>query len=73
MSMCSHGDGLWHDCEYIEARNRLIPQAEEATNAILGEEPKAGPLEKRQAWRVAWTRHFFAEMNRLARATGLVR
>lgn len=31
--VCSHPDGAAHSCEYVAARNRLIPRAEQAANA----------------------------------------
>ena len=31
--VCGHPDGAAHDCEYVQARNRLIPRAETAAGA----------------------------------------
>jgi hypothetical protein len=35
--VCEHPDGEHHSCEYVDARNRLIPKAERlAAMAVLG-------------------------------------
>lgn len=39
MNRCNHTDGLEHNCSYVDARNRLIPEAEAITYAAVGPEP----------------------------------
>jgi hypothetical protein len=59
-----HNEGAYHNCAYVEARNRLIPMAEQVAN----ETPGAFNGSTRTArWDVA----FHAEMDRLAAVTGL--
>ena len=54
---CKHSDGEQHDCAYVDARNRLIPEAERAVYAkTAGADDPAGMLRMRT---------FFAEMDRL--------
>lgn len=33
--VCSHPDGAFHDCGYVEARNRLIPTAQRMAHESL--------------------------------------
>jgi hypothetical protein len=43
---CEHPDGEHHSCEYVDARNRLIPKAERlAAMAVLGVEDPNGMKE----------------------------
>ena len=54
---CRHSDGEYHSCAYVDARNRLIPEAERAVYAeTAGTEDPAGMLRMRA---------FFANMDRL--------
>ena len=41
---CGHWDGAYHNCEYVEARNRLIPVAEAlATREVPLMDDRWGP------------------------------
>jgi len=70
----------FYDCkEYVEARDRLIPEAESVANLAVGPKPTyEGPQrwKDKQAtaeWGEAFNLIFFREMDRLARGKGLVR
>lgn len=56
---CTHTDGDAHDCDYVDALNRLIGRAERYANETVG-------------WRSdGWTAAFTREMDRLAEEAGL--
>lgn len=60
---CKHGDGEHHSCLYTDARNRLIPEATHlAEQRVRASGEAAG----------AFNREFFAAMDELARARGVV-
>src|SRR5262249_40968942 len=52
-----------HDCDYVLARNALIPEAERMASAVTP--PNDRPM--------LWAREFMLAMDRLARQRGLVR
>lgn len=54
-----------HDCDYVDAINRLIPLAALHADNALGNKMPEG-VEERKKWRDAWDRTYFAEMDRLA-------
>ncbi len=69
MSNCTHTEGKFHDCEYVERRNALIPVAERKANQYYPEHLRSGrsamgPQTEARNGRDAL---FHAEMNRLAR------
>jgi len=60
------------DDEYVNKRNKLIPQAVKLADENAGPEPKGtGPV--KDAWNAIWNKEFHTQMNALARETGLVR
>jgi hypothetical protein len=58
--------GRWHSCEYVEARNKLIPEAEKLATAQVGEPPDDN--DKRNTYGYRWTKIFVYELDRLAAA-----
>lgn len=55
-----------HSCEYVEARNALIPFAEAKANKTAGLcAPKGGPEDERASWYAAWNQAFLAAMDRM--------
>lgn len=50
---CAHPDGPYHDCAYVEARNRLIPAAEAEAR---GTAPFDQPMRFARAFMVAMDR-----------------
>lgn len=61
MAKCNHDEGGQHDCEYVDARDRLIPKAVELANAVGGRES------------TEWSLSFHGHMNRLAKDAGVDR
>ena len=53
--------------EYIKARNKLIPKAEDIANKQCGAKCKGKSVKAREAWGGAWNRTFHDAMNRLWR------
>jgi len=39
---CTHDEGKFHDCRYVDARNALIPAAEQVARTAMAAMP-AGP------------------------------
>ena len=64
---CKHSEDVGHDCEYVDARNSLLPAAEAHANATIG----TGFLDA--ASRSRWTRAFLAKMDELVVAAGIVK
>lgn len=62
---CKHPDGEYHDCQYVDARNRLIPIAEQFAAHTV---PPAGDESDMKR-----ARAFCAKMTELARERGLIR
>lgn len=68
-----------HDCEYVTAREALIPLAELHANATIGnppEEANESALQRTnalEAWGNKWDKAFLGEMDRLARVYHLIR
>lgn len=58
---CPHGEGAYHDCSYVDERNRLIARAE--ANVSLAEGPRS----------LNYSAVFMAEMDALALDAGLVK
>jgi hypothetical protein len=56
-----------HDCDYVAARNRLIPRAEAEAEAAVARSTATGPARSME-----FARAFMAAMNRLAIEAGLV-
>jgi len=54
---CTHPDGIAHNCDYVEARNRLIPRAERNAHATLVGLPDPTGIQ--------YSRVFMAEMVKL--------
>lgn len=62
---CKHPDGEYHDCAYVNARNRLIPMAEQAAaHRLVGVDDPNG---------MKRARVFCEVMNELAREKGLIK
>lgn len=59
------------DKKYIEARNRLIPEAERYANKLCGKKPPKKTGKKadnsRDEWNARWNRTFHSKMNQLWR------
>lgn len=55
---CKHSDGPFHDCDYVDARNKLIPKAWGEAKKAAGDGANFG-------------RAFADTMVRLAKETGL--
>lgn len=64
IAACKHEDGIAHACKYVNARNRLIPEAERLAHQRAAAANDTRPM--------SWTREFFAAMDELAVARGLV-
>ena len=56
--------------EYIAARERLIPQAEQVACTVAGDKPTGFAVE---AWSITWNKAFHGTMDVLARQAGLIR
>jgi len=54
----------WHNCQYVAARNRLLPQAIEIANEIV--RSKSTPDDDAQSRAVRFSRALSIEMDRLA-------
>jgi len=78
---CNHSEGRdeggfplpgdSHDCDYVDARNRLIPQAEKIAIGVACQEISLPENRGSNKWDQAWVRAFHAAMTKLARETGL--
>lgn len=62
---CKHPDGEYHDCQYVDARNRLIPIAEQFAAQTANAADDASGMKRARA--------FCVKMNELARERGLIR
>lgn len=60
------------DQKYVEARNRLIPQAEKEARKKAGPEPARKTTEWSE-WAKDWNLGFHTEMERLVRHSGIRR
>lgn len=69
-SHCTHKEGPQHDCDYVEARNALIPTAEVAAHRAVN---AIGLDANHPPGSMMFGRRFFAEMNMLAMERGLAR
>lgn len=58
------------DLEYVDLRNKLIPLAEEWTNATVGD-GKSHAYLSYEEWMAVWTRTFSDRMQSLAMERGL--
>ena len=75
-SNCNHQEGhivredgsrvavAGHDCDYVDARNALIPQAEKMADAATRTELKDPPPDLRRTQ--TWSRQFLKAMDTLA-------
>jgi len=64
------------DRKYEQARNALIPEAERHAFKVAGAKPAMqsdGLDNLHNRWASAWNRAFFAKMDELAKAAGLVK
>lgn len=74
-----HGEGLGHDCAYVDARNKLIPAAESKADTLMRASPipkyvtHKGQRFQNPAWQNRWSGVFHFEMNKAARDAGLTR
>lgn len=60
------------DVEYIEKRNKLVPQAVEHANKMCGSQHDNDMTKKeREIWAHEWNRSYHTKMNELAKAEGL--
>lgn len=64
---CQHTEGPGHDCEYVDARNRLIPEAAEYART-MARKLYPNDLVKRET---AFNRLFHQRMKELAKEGGL--
>lgn len=69
MRLCKHGVPMStrHDCDYVDARDALIPAAEEHANRLAGPRPKGtrDDSPEYEAWVNRWNWLFHAHMDRL--------
>jgi hypothetical protein len=68
---CSHREGPYHCCSYVDARNKLIPFASAAADQALRVSGIAASPSGEQARNDLWTRVFHAEMTRRCAEEGL--
>lgn len=60
------------DVEYIEKRNKLVPEAVAHANEMCGSKPQKGLTKKeREIWANEWNCIYHAKMNDFAKAEGL--
>jgi hypothetical protein len=57
--MCNHTEGKFHDCSYVDARNRQIPAAERYANEICS-------ATARQQHGAVWCAAFLLRMDDLS-------
>lgn len=69
MKLCKHGlpISLRHDCEYVAARDALIPLAEKYANDHAGPKPPGTRMDNAECelWAARWNTLFHAHMDEL--------
>lgn len=60
---CRHHEGAYHDCDYVDARNRRIATAEAEATAEAGPEPIGRG--DHEAWRERWELLYRQALRRL--------
>ena len=68
---CGHTEGPHHDCDYVDAVNKLIPVAERAAGARLQDYVEKHGMPDESESRKLWTWLFVEEMQVECEAEGL--
>lgn len=64
---CRHSEGRHHDCEYVDARNKLIESAETRTHREVGIRWELDTTEDHDAWDAAFLRNMDTLYKELSR------
>ena len=63
---CNHRDGLYHDCQYVNARNALLREAVQITDRLMGGAKSLTQDRIANAtYNAKWTKEFIGVMDRL--------
>jgi hypothetical protein len=65
---CKHTEGLYHDCDYVEQRLKLIPIAEREASKLYPSvflTNKTAKFDEWETWSKKWDQAFLVIMDRL--------